>query len=804
MYKSFQTMAELMAFIKEDKEWSGAEAATRNRYPIRFVLFENFADFNEFITNRPDSACTYSIDKLTTKEHPDLFPTSTELSRSIATHVSSLSANDYVIFPFSELCRFYDESEFSALVRTIKGLEPPEDAQAEHTRVYIPVVGMQGKMGRFDKDVQTFIWEYKPLTQSGVYRVILSPGSTYGVSGLEEKYTVVRDLRGWLKLWNKGGGVKKSIVCASENIYRNAGHAQPDNAFTYTVCNNACEFLTRGLGLDFGDMAATEADMPMWEKLAGQIDVGSFNLRDFVNERFDTHDLKDSNDFVKTWLACETDFDRWLLAMYFRKISGGQGYICEVLKRCANLSTSELFSAIATAVFDGLASDEYIQDRRQALRIAARQGVKITAPAEQKVYAKLKAMLCGSPQDISMATKLMTDFTDSDRRLVTEAYGGGHIDRSKLKDIYPDLYYYLGQLGVQLPATGSWVAAYFDAYREAKTADDVARVAPVLHEKNADQSAFYGWFDDFKTVKTLLHDRTDIEVFYWIDGLGVDWVPFIAHIVDEQRIENVFLNEVYVARATLPSTTSVNRPKLEELVSEGGRLEKIGDLDSFAHQYKDGYPQYLVEEMRIVKTAITKVLREYNGKKIAFVSDHGMTYMAQYGRGLSIAGGEGEHEGRVAHKTTGGKVVYDNKYVLLEDGKTLCALTEDSLTAKTPVGHGAHGGATPEEVLVPVIIVSSQQNASVYSAWLVNDEIDGTQPVLRLKIRGLLSVDVPVLEYNGVRYNLYKETAEVFASERLHLVDTATRATLHIGDFKKTFTIKISTGAEEDDLFGDL
>ena len=803
MHKNFQTMEELFAFIKEDKEWSGAEAATRNRYPIRFVLFENFADFNEFITNRPEGVCTYSIDKLTTDEHPDLFPTSTELSRSIAAYVSSLPASDYVIFPFSELCRFYDESEFSALVRTIKGLEPPEDAQAAHTRVYIPVVGMQGKMGQFDKDVQTFIWEYKPLTQSGVYRVILSLGSTYGVSGLEEKYTVVHDLRGWLKLWNKGGDVKKSIVCASESIYRNAGHAQPDNAFTYTVCSNACEFLTRGLGLDFGDMAATEADMPMWEKLAGQIDVGTFDLRDFVNERFDTHDLKDSDDFVKTWLAYETDFDRWLLAMYFRKISGGQGYICEVLKRCANLSTSELFSAIATAVFDGLASDEYIQYRQQALRIAAKQGVKITELAEKKVYAKLKAMLCGSPQDKYMAAKLMTDFTDSDRRLVIEAYGRGHIDRSKLESIYPDLYYYLGNLGVQLPATSSWVSAYFDAYRKAKTADDATLVALLLHERNADQSAFYGWFDDFKTVKTLLHDRTDIDVFYWIDGLGVDWVPFIAHIVDEHHIENVFLNEVYVARATLPSTTSVNKPKLEELAPDGDKPKKIGDLDNFAHQYKDGYPQYLIEEMRIVKKAITDVLQGYNGKKIAFVSDHGITYMAQYGRGLNIAGVEGEHEGRVAHKT-GGKAVYDNKYVLLEDGKTLCALTEDSLTTKTPISHGAHGGATPEEVLVPIIIVSNQKNASVYSAWLVNDEIDGTNPVLRLRIKGLLSVDVPMLEYNGVLYNLYKETAEVFASERLHLVDTATGATLHIGSFKETFTIKISTGAEEDDLFGDL
>lgn len=803
MYKSFQTMTELFAYIKEDKEWMGAEAAMRNRYPIRFVLFENFADFNEFIVNRSESIYQFPIVDLTTEEYPDIFPTCTELSGAIAECVSRLPANDYVVFPFSEMCRFYEEAEFYSLVKTIKGLEPPEDAQAAHTRVYIPVVGMQGKMNCFMGDVQAFIWEYKPSTDSGVYRVILTPGCTYGVSGLEKHYTIVNNLRDWLKLWKQGGNVCSNIICASGSIYRNADHAQPDNAFSYTVCSNVYEFLTQGLELDFGDMTVTDIDKPMWEKLAGLIEVENFNLRDFVNERFDAHNLEDSNDFIKTWFECESDFDRWLLALFFRKISDGKGYICEVLKLCFCLSTSELFSAIATGVFEGLATDEYIRCRGQALDFAAKQGVKITEEAERKVYAKLKAMLSGSMEDRNRATLMMTDFTDSDRRLVIEAYGRGLLDFSDLKRIYPDFYHYLGQMGVQQPTGNDWVPAYFDAYRKAKAGNDISPVEQLLHEKNANQAAFFSWFDDFKTVKTLLHGRTDIDVFYWIDGLGVDWMPFIAHIIDEHRMENVFLNEMYVARVTLPSTTAANKPKLEELVPAGLKLEKIGDLDSFAHQYKDSYPKYLIEEMRIVKEAITKVLQAYNGKKIAFVSDHGMTYMAQYGKGLNMAGIEGEHEGRVAHKT-GSKACIDNKYVVLEDGKTLCALSEDSLTVKTPKSHGAHGGATPEETLVPIIIVSNRKNADSYSAELINDEVYGTNPVLRLKINGLSSIDVPSLEYNGVHYGLYKEASGFFASERLNLVDTATRVTLWIGDFKKTFTIKISTGAQEEELFGDI
>ena len=45
MYKVFETLDELYKEIEEDKNWMGAESALRNRYPLRFVLFENFSDF---------------------------------------------------------------------------------------------------------------------------------------------------------------------------------------------------------------------------------------------------------------------------------------------------------------------------------------------------------------------------------------------------------------------------------------------------------------------------------------------------------------------------------------------------------------------------------------------------------------------------------------------------------------------------------------------------------------------------------------------------------------------------------------
>ena len=247
----------------------------------------------------------------------------------------------------------------------------------------------------------------------------------------------------------------------------------------------------------------------------------------------------------------------------------------------------------------------------------------------------------------------------------------------------------------------------------------------------------------------------------------------------------------------MPTITSVNKPKLLEL--SGGKLEKIGDIDKFSHTQKK-YPDYLVEEFQMVEDAISKVLSQYNGKKIAFLSDHGVSYMAQFGTGLNLAGVETNHAGRCGSWLKGMASV-DNNYVKMEDGKTLCSLTHNSLSAKTPLGQGAHGGATPEEILVPIIIVSNQKNANVYSANLLSSEIVASAPVVRYVIKGMSTVDTPVVLYNGVEYNLYKVGDDTYESERLNLVSTSTRITLRIGDFSHTDNLSINMGAQEDDLF---
>ena len=804
MYKEFGSLEDLYQEIETDKNWTGAESSLRNRYPIRFVLFENFGDFGEFVQVCQDhDVYVQSIEKWMKEGQDDKLITYSQLAALFESYIKSLPANDFVIAPFSEITRFYDNmryAEFDSLLKTIRLIQSPEEAQSGHQRIYVPIIGMQSKVSKFKDDPNIHIWEYHSGTEYDNYHLILTNGTTYGVKGLEERYTLCEDLRHWIALWkNVGAKIKPQIICTSKCIFANSDNAQPDNAFKYTVCNNAFEFLTEGLGINLGKLSLREEDMPYWEELASCIDVTDFDFDVFVNQRFNTLNLNDENAFVQTWFEYKDTFSRWLLKTYFVWKSGERSYLIRVLENVTSLSTSDLFSQIATHIFDEPLDEASIGQRLSLLKEEKRQHVQIKSLAEQKVKAKLSAMAADPERGPLFAMKYMSPLTLSEQCLMVEWVGQGKVEKNDIKNLFPELYAYLLPSSIKTGKGNGWTNEYFQEYCLSKVGNqETGSLAKKLKELNGSQVSFETWRDGFKTVKTLMHNRQDIDIYYWIDGLGVDWIPFMTQVIDKHKADGVFLNEIYVAASELPTVTSVNKTKLDELAN--GKLEKIGDVDKFAHTQKT-YPAYLVEEFRIVEDAISKVLSLYNGKKIAFVSDHGISYMAQFGVGLNLAGVETDHAGRCGHWLKGSAQT-DNNYIVLDDGQTLCSLNNNSLSAKTPMGQGAHGGATPEEVLVPIIIVSNQKNANAYSAKLQSSEIVASSPVLRYTIKGLSSIDTPFVTYNDVDYALHNIGGDVYESERLNLVNTSTRIILHIGDFKQTDNLSINTGAQEDDLFG--
>lgn len=283
--------------------------------------------------------------------------------------------------------------------------------------------------------------------------------------------------------------------------------------------------------------------------------------------------------------------------------------------------------------------------------------------------------------------------------------------------------------------------------------------------------------------------------FIGFDGLGIDWIPVISSILEREKANGIHLNELIIGKALLPTTTSKNKVDLEKLVPYN--LTKIGDLDNLAHKTNNKYPGYIIEEFDAIKKTIHTIIDAYAGKKIAIISDHGMTYLSQHCSGLNLVGFDSDHHGRLAKKRGGG-TSSDDKYIIVENDM-ICSLGHASLCGKVPIGQGAHGGATPEEVLVPIFIISNQEIAQTWTAKLLTKELSAADPIVRFDIKGFKG-EVPYVIYNGKQYKLSTNNGSEYHTNHIDLTANTSDITLCVGASKQKYQLNINFGVVEDDL----
>lgn len=798
-FKELHSFDELTALVEEDKQANGMGAVTLNRYPLRFVLFDNFEDsfrFIEYLQQEKDVAVK-SVDQWIDKAYPDLMITYQELSEHISDFVRTLHG-DCVITPFSELARFYDNIHvrtFDSLITTLKAIEASRQAGEAAQRVYIPIVGLEGKMQTFEHDPQINVWHlHQEEGKGSTYRMVLvDEADCYGVKNYAAQNLVVGNVSEWLDVWkDTDKHDKRNIICTSHAIHANAGYAQPDNAFTYVTPGNVYEFLTDGLRLNLGQLEYDKSDDGYWLQLAEQIDLSEeFSLDHFVCSYFEVSDISTYRLFLKAWFAHGSGFDRWLLCSYYANRHGEDEFLAKCIESAAGYSDRDFFTEVALYMSP---IQPQIEERRECLRMAATHHVTLTEETEIRMGSRLENI--AKQQGHREAIKYFTRITEREKALAIAWIGQGKVSGKDVRPFYPELFDYV-QPQKQWNAE-AWMASYIDCYKKAKLGnvytDDVKAC---IEKRNADNVAFDTWYQTLKTTRTLLAGRTDIDLYYWIDGLGVEWIPYVEAILKAHQHENVYLNDVMVARASLPTTTSRNKEDLQKLTHEP--LQKVGDLDALAHQPGNTYPVTFVKELNIVREAIERIIHTYAGKKIAIVSDHGLTYLSQLQDGLNLGGFESDHHGRLA--TASGHVTTDDNYLILDDGQTACALRHRSLCGKVPRDQGIHGGCTPEEVLVPIFIVSGSPSETQWSVVLLTPVVQASNPKVRLRIRGLKSNDVPQLQYDGRYYSLDKVDGENYESAPLTPKEGDCTVSIVVGSVIRPLTIEWQMGATEDDLF---
>ena len=307
-----------------------------------------------------------------------------------------------------------------------------------------------------------------------------------------------------------------------------------------------------------------------------------------------------------------------------------------------------------------------------------------------------------SRQVVAESIYKLTDGTRVEREeIVAWLSNNGLIPQ--LENIYPALAAYMKKYVFKCPELAELLTDYFEAYKRQKLSN---RIEPEFLEK-VDELALSRKFNQLPTRDEIMDSIGKDETYlYWLDGFGVEYLSLIEDLVQKRGLSV----QVNIARAKLPTITAINRDFFDKWQ---GSKEKNDELDYTKHNDASGYnftrnemPIHLAKELDIITAMIEKAatelaLRHY--KSFLIVSDHGTSRLAVLRRKEEKYNTNtiGEHSGRCCELFQ----PYDLPFAAEENGYLVLA-DYGRFSGSRAANVEVHGGASLEEVVVPIIELS--------------------------------------------------------------------------------------------------
>lgn len=788
----------LSRLLKEGESLPFSIQGILDRYPVRFLLLDSYQDSYCLIETLIKNGVKHlkCSDLFNCKQRPDKAVSCSRVFPEIE-NFSKKHQGKWLLSSFAELVRFCSPQEVTSLIGQLLLMQKVDKTGVE--RLYIPMVASEGffTSHRSRRDILGRIWKTNSEKRFA-YHFFAARNIPSGYSSLET--TQVDTFEDYLAL-GLSKIVNLNIISRSDTLFKLSSSCTQLPGFHVDKCENDKDFIEKILGIKLSGMPYYDSHKNYWSNLANHLVANENNLDKIVFKTFALDKDAKTQEIIRALANHENnDYHIWLL------ITLCKSYFCLTSSFLANSLTKIKHSSIADVLnaffLTWPSNKEEAHERALSLGILMQKSSCVSDKTQEALEFLIHEKL--SDKDVMQVLPNITNYTRIERCYLTEWLAQGKVSTNDVEEVYSDLFYYMQELPTELLKTDCyWVKEYISAYKKAKIANTyTAEIREYIETRNADAFTFSDWYDSFPLVDKQLHNRNDIDEVYWIDGLGIDWIPFIQNFVKNYGKTKAFVNEVYICHCALPSTTEKNKHQLQQL---GKELRKIGDLDKSAHEVKSNINDVLEKEFDILKNALDEILFLSAGKKIAIVSDHGLSFLAHLSTGTAKTQFETEHAGRLARTRT--KPTQDSDYYVWgkeDDGKwTVCALSHRSLGGKTRSIQGAHGGCTPEEVLIPVFIISPEEAASRAKAYLLNPQIDLANPILRFRLEHVSVTDKPTVEYNGEIYKLRKDSSrDEWITTEITLREGVKSVTYKSSGLTTQFPIEFKLGAvTDDDLF---
>lgn len=497
-------------------------------------------------------------------------------------------------------------------------------------------------------------------------------------------------LKAWLRLWDE-----KSIKTGMSFATRQIKQLSPSSGdYTLSIVTDPFSYICSTLKDSNAKFVKELGTTEQWTSLVPNVATSNGTLEHLIAGslnivKFNPYQI------LGTWATLDS-CKKWIFCLWYALgLNQQSDYISYAMTNVS--SSSMVITAIECAIVtcaENSHFDEWISQRKQAL-----DALGITE-LSQAFWAKYNDLT-----DARLKIKLLTGKTHEERikivELISQALADGkQLSEFKtiLKEKFSDLTLYLSEPKYLEPE----LAEYIYKYKGNKIANNFNLA---LSNEAGNINPF-----EYKTRGQILYSLkgSGDAYFVWIDGMGIEWIDMLLAKV---KVMNPALvnPSIDIGTAVLPTVTSINMGKADpDTISE----KKFDALDSLSH-IKDksdcNYYSIIVSQFEMmdkIAELICQAAKNHPDKDIIVTADHGMSRLAALGfhktGGIDAPSSASvQNHGRYCEMPSENNVPSITNTV--KEGNVIAFKTHNHFTISGNAPGEVHGGASPEEILVPII-----------------------------------------------------------------------------------------------------
>ncbi|MBU3188739.1 BREX-4 system phosphatase PglZ [Clostridium bowmanii] len=440
-----------------------------------------------------------------------------------------------------------------------------------------------------------------------------------------------------------------------------------------------------------------------WTKLCD--DIGQVNIYNYLENEFG--DLNNLHNMFYLWGEWN-DYQKWKFYIGLQIGTIKNTYLSYVIENSPNYEnfSENIFSKLLDLDIENKDYRSMYDQRKQILRYIVDLDAINNFVKKVKIKGNKKIFY-------------LTDLTSVEREEIIEWLSNQSVIDDNIKKIiyivYEDLSAYMKFFDLKNEGLNNYFSIYKLQKINNKIYDGFIDIVNTYAKTREYNKLIPTRNEVFEKI-----DKTDSTIFF-VDALGVEFLGFIS--VWSKKIG---LNiDVTIAKANIPTTTYNNKGFLDEYKNI---LVDIPDLDKLKHSgestfnyQKTKLPIHIPVELELIKDILTKIKSELSRKaKVILVSDHGASRLVVINnKKISFnVESNGTKGGRCCKFVEGMQIP---EFATIENGQlTLANYERFSCYARVET----HGGATLEELIVPIIILTNSNDK--VSVTLIENVIESS------------------------------------------------------------------------------